>query len=72
MNIVRSDQSRGLMHEALTSNGDGGTNLENVSFMLAPSQRDVVKQLARENRLSQGVILRIILDEWMQNKLEGC
>jgi hypothetical protein len=72
MNIVRSQQSRGLMQEALISNGDGANNLENVSFMLAPSQREVIKQLARENRFSQGVVLRIIVDEWMQNKLEGC
>ena len=69
MNIIRSEQSRGLMQEALVGGDEG--NLENVSFMLSPSQRAVIKQLSKENRLSQGVILRIIIDEWMQLKLNG-
>ncbi len=69
MNIIRSEQSLGLIQQALSTNGEG--NLENVSFMLSPSQRNVIKQLARENRMSQGVILRIILDEWMQLKVGG-
>ena len=69
MNIIRSEQSLGLIRRSLS--GDGDDNLENVSFMLAPSQRDVVRQLAKENRMSQGVIFRIILDEWMQSKVNG-
>ncbi len=69
MNIIRSQQTLGLIQQSLKSNGDG--NLQNVSFMLSPSQRGVIKQLARENRMSQGVILRIIVDEWMQSKLNG-
>ena len=69
MNIVRSEQAVGLIRQALTDHEDD--NLENVSFMLSPNQRAVVRQLARENRMSQGVIMRIVLDEWMETKLNG-
>ena len=69
MNIIRSERSVGLIRRAVE--GEAEDNLVNVSFMLAPSQRAVIQQLAKENRFSQGVIVRVILDEWMQNKLNG-
>lgn len=70
MNIVRSKQSRELIEEALIPNGDN--NLVNASFMISPKQREVIQQLAKENRFSQGVVVRIIIDEWMTNQVRGC
>ena len=69
MDLIRSEQSRSLLKEALTGMGDD--NLVNISFMISPEQKAVIQQLSRENRLSQGVILRFILDEWMEGKLNG-
>jgi hypothetical protein len=69
MNIIRSAESRKLIGEAVR--GDIDENLINVSFMLSPKQKAVIEQLAKENRFSQGVVLRVIIDEWMQSKATG-
>lgn len=69
MNIIRSEESRQLISDAVK--GDVDENLVNVSFMLSPKQKAVIEQLARENRFSQGVVLRVIIDEWMQSKAAG-
>jgi hypothetical protein len=68
MNIIRTADSLELIKEALIGNGDD-SNLVNASFMIAPKQKAVIEQLSRENRFSQGIILRIIIDEWMEQKV---
>ncbi len=69
MDIVRSEQSVGLLRDALDRLGKG--NMVNVSFMITPDQKAVIKKLSQDNRMSQGVVLRHILDEWMEFKLNG-
>lgn len=68
--ILRSQQLRDLLKESLTELPDD--NLQNVSFMIEPSQKTMIEKLAKANRLSQGVILRVIIREWMSQKLNGC
>lgn len=69
MNLVRTAETRKLIEEAVEGGVD--ENLINVSFMVSPKQKAVIERLARENRFSQGVVVRIILDEWMQSKAAG-
>ena len=69
MNIIRSADSLRLIEEAVSGGVD--ENLINVSFMMSPKQKAVIEQLSKENRLSQGVVIRVILDEWMQSKARG-
>lgn len=70
MEIVRSQQLRDLLTESLNEMPD--ENLQNVSFMIEPSQKAVIEQLSKANRLSQGVVMRVIIREWMKQKLNGC
>ena len=70
VDIVRSEQLRDLLDETLKVIDE--ENLVNVSFMIEPAQKEAIGRLAKANRLSQGVILRIIIREWMENKLNGC
>lgn len=70
MEIVRSQQLRDFLKESLSE--FPGDNMQNVSFMIEPSQKTAIEELARANRLSQGVILRVIIREWMSQKLNGC
>ena len=69
MNLVRTAETRKLIEEAVEGGVD--ENLINVSFMVSPKQKAVIERLAKENRFSQGVVVRIILDEWMQSKAAG-
>jgi hypothetical protein len=71
MNIVRSRDAFELLQEALSNVASGDEKLVNASFMISPAQKRVIELLARENRLSQGVVLRVIMDEWMEKKLQG-
>lgn len=70
VNIIRSEQLRDLIQEALEDTDVD--NLVNASFMIEPSQKVAIERLAKANRLSQGVIMRIIIREWMEYKLNGC
>jgi hypothetical protein len=70
MEIVRSQQLRDLLRESLEE--FPGDNMQNASFMIEPAQKAAIEELARANRLSQGVILRVIIREWMNQKLNGC
>lgn len=72
MDIVRSEQSRKLIEQVLAAPGD--ENLQNASFMLAPAQIELIKQLARDNRYlnSQGAVLRYIIDDWARLQLKDC
>lgn len=67
MNIVRNDALRELVRVAYEEVTDA--NLKTTSTMLRPNQLVMIQKLARANRLSQGDILRIILDEWCNYKL---
>lgn len=69
MNLVRTAETRKLIEEAVESGVE--ENLINVSFMVSPKQKAVIEKLSKENRFSQGVVVRIILDEWMQSKVAG-
>lgn len=72
MDIVRSEQSRKLIQQVLAAPGD--ENLQNASFMLAPKQIELIRQLARDNRYlnSQGAVLRYIIDDWARLQLKDC
>ena len=70
VNIVRSQQLEDLLKETLDQFDEA--NMVNASFMIEPSQKAAIERLAKANRLSQGVILRIIVREWMEFKLNGC
>lgn len=67
MNIVRNDALMELVRVAYEEVTDA--NLKTTSAMLRPNQLNMIRALARANRLSQGDILRIILDEWCNYKL---
>ena len=70
MNIVRSEQHLDLLKKSLEA-GDLDENLKTTSAMMRPLQLDMIRTLARANRLSQGDIMRIIIDEWCESKLGG-
>lgn len=73
MDILRNKQLLGLLDESLKAD-DLDENLITTSAMLRPSQLEMIRQLARANRLSQGDIVRVIIDEWCESKLKpgGC
>ena len=45
---------------------DWDENLRTTSAMIRPSQHNMIRKLARANRMSQGDIIRIIIDDWSE------
>lgn len=71
VDIVRSDRLTELLKESYEAD-DQDENMVTTSMMVRPQQKKMISALAKSNRLSQGDIIRIIIDEWTQKKLEGC
>lgn len=69
MNLVRSEQLTDILKESYKA-GDWDSNMVTTSMMVRPKQLEMIRALAKANRLSQGDIIRIIIDEWTQTKLE--
>lgn len=68
MKLAGTSDVASLMREVLADSGD--SNKVYLSAMVAPSQKRLIEELARTNRAKQADVLRAIIDEWCERKLE--
>jgi hypothetical protein len=68
MKLAGVQNAASLMREVLADSGDA--NKVYLSAMVAPAQKRLIEELARANRAKQADVLRAIIDEWCESKLE--
>lgn len=68
MKLVRSDDTVTLLKNA--SQNKGGTKIT-TSMMVPESYKKLVEHMANELGMSQGLIWRMIVDEWIEDKLQS-
>lgn len=68
MRLADVDKAAGLLREVLADDTD--ENKVYLSAMVSPSQKRMVEGLASLNRAKQADVLRAIIDEWCELKLQ--
>ena len=63
---VLTEKSAALIRAVLESYED--ENLVTTSMMIRPEQKQLIKSLARENRVSQADIFRMMIDHWCETQ----
>lgn len=67
MSFVSFKQSLDLVNETLADSGSGGeNNFEYLNTMVRPSQKVLVAKLAERYGISQGFVLRTIIEQWCE------
>lgn len=67
MKLVDISQATGLMYDVLSDSG-----MDNKVYLSAtvwPVHKQLVEELARQNRTKQADVMRAIIDEWCRYRL---
>lgn len=69
MRLTRVERASALIEAVLS--GEQDDNLVTLCAMITPAQKQLVEGLAQQNRVSQAVILRAIIDEWCETQMDA-
>lgn len=69
MKLARLERAAHLMREVLSDPGED--NKVYLSAMVLPAHKALIEELATLNRAKQADVIRAIIDEWCELKIEG-